>query len=483
MKSIQIMRKKANLTQESVASILGVSQQAYANYEKDDVEVSRKVLEKLANVFMCNVDDFLFVDKLENDSITEFLYKSLTSYHAVKNTKELLLANGYQELLENENWVLEKGKSYFVGKNESALIAFKVGDIDSHYAFNIASCHTDSPSLKIKGNCLLTSPEGKRINVERYGGLINYSFMDIPLRIAGRALVETNEGVTQQIITSDFNVNIPSLCIHHNPSVNEGVNFTVQNDMLPLIGEVEDLYKALLPNEEIIDADLYCVPFVKPTYSGINNDLLVSPRIDNLSSLYAITHALLNSNSCGVSVLYATDNEEIGSLSKQGAESIFLTHVLERINQALGKNSDDYYKALTNGFVLSIDNGHAVHPAHPEKSDPKLQVVLNGGVVIKHHPNYSTDGVSSAVIKSICSKNNIKYQEYYNNSNVRCGSTIGLVTSSQLAINTCDIGLAQLAMHSGIETVGKYDIQTMINLVKAFFETKLIISGSDIKIQ
>lgn len=481
MKTIQLLRKKANLTQEEVSNYLGISQQAYANYEKDDSDVSRKVLEKLCTLFMCDMEDFLFVDSLTNNSIQEFLYKSLTSFHAVRNTKQILLENGFVPLYENDSWSLIPGQGYFISKNDSALIAFKVGDL-SHYAFNIASCHTDSPSLKIKGNCLLESPEGKRINVERYGGLINYSFMDIPLRIAGRVLSKENDALIQKIITSDFNVNIPSLCIHHNPTVNEGVNLTVQNDMLPLIGQTDDLYKTLLPNDEIVDADLYCVPFVKPTFTGVNNEFLVSPRIDNLTSLYAITNALCKAQSSGVSILYATDNEEVGSLSKQGAESIFLTYVLQKINSALDKSLEDYYHAIKNGFVLSIDNGHAVHPAHPEKSDPKLTVKLNEGIVIKHHPNYASDGVSSAIVKKICEKHQIPLQEYYNNSNVRCGSTIGLVTSAQLAINTCDIGLAQLAMHSGIETVGKYDINRMQQLVKVFYESKIVLENETIKV-
>ena len=406
-------------------------------------------------------------------------YDSLTSYHAVKNTKEILLKDGFVELFENKPWEIKEGNKYFITKNGSALIAFKIGDL-SNYAFNIASCHTDSPSLKIKGNCLIDSQEGKRINVERYGGLINYSFLDIPLKIGGRAFVKTNEGINQRVIESEFNVNIPSLCIHHNPSVNDGVQLNNQTDMLPLFGDAADLYKALLPNEEIVDADLYCVPFVRPTYTGVNGEYLVSPRIDNLSSLYSITKAIRECNSKGISILYATDNEEIGSLSKQGAESMFLNFVLERINASLGKTIDDFYRAIANGFVLSIDNGHAIHPAHPEKSDPVETVKLNKGVVIKHHPNYATDGLSSSIIKMIANKNNIEIQEYYNRSDLRCGSTIGNITSAKLAINTCDIGLAQLAMHSGIETVGKFDVDKMTNLVKSYFETSIKIDGDNI---
>ena len=482
MSRLQELRKQNGLTQEEISNKLGISQQTYCNYEKDGAIIPLKMASQIAEILMVDVNDFYYQDELENDTVSEFLYKSLTAYHAVRNSVSLLEKDGFIRLEENEKWDIKEGGKYYITKNGSALIAFIVGDVNN-YAFNIASCHTDSPCLKVKGNCLLDSPEGKRINVEKYGGLINYSFLDIPLKIAGRVLVETNEGFTQKIITSSYNVNVPSLCIHHNPDVNKGVELKYQSDMLPLIGNVDDLYKTLLPNEKIIDGDLYCVPAVKPTYSGVNNELLVSPRIDNLTSLYSILSALRKADCKGISILYATDNEEIGSLSKQGAESIFLTFVLNRINEALNKNSQDFYKAIANGFVLSIDNGHAVHPAHPEKSDPQEKVYLNKGVVIKHHPNYATDGLSCSIVKTLAKQADVEIQEYYNSSDVRCGSTIGLVTSAQLAMNTCDIGLAQLAMHSAIETVGKFDIKKMENLVKKLFETKIEISNNEIKIR
>ena len=481
MSKLQELRKQNGLTQEEISTKLGISQQTYCNYEKDGTSIPVKMANKIAEILMVDPSEFFYSEELENESVTEFLYKSLTSYHAVKNSITLLENAGFKALKEDESWSLKQGGKYYITKNGSAIIAFTVGDL-SNYAFNIASCHTDSPSLKIKGNSLLHSPEGKRINVEKYGGLIAYSFLDIPLKIGGRVLLESKEGLTLRVISSQFNINIPSLCIHHNPTVNDGMELKFQNDMLPLLGECDDLYKSLLPNEKIVDADLYCVPAIKPTYTGAKSEFLVSPRIDNLTSLYAIIEAIKDANGKGISVLYATDNEEIGSLSKQGAESIFLTYVLNRINASLGKTQDDYYKAISNGFVLSIDNGHAVHQAHPEKSDPQEKVFLNKGVVIKHHPNYATDGLSCSVIKQIAKKANVEIQEYYNSSDIRCGSTIGLMTSAQLAINTCDIGLAQLAMHSGVETVGKYDIKKMTNLVKSFFETSISVKENNIKI-
>ena len=286
----------------------------------------------------------------------------------------------------------------------------------------------------------------------------------------------------EKLYSSNFNVNIPSLCIHHNPTVNDGTLLAIQNDMLPLVGDCLDLYKHLSPNEEIIEADLYCVPDVFPTYTGVNNEFLTSPRIDNLTSFYSIINSLTNENlnRKGVSLLYAVDNEEVGSLSKQGAESAFLPNVLKRINKCLNKTEEEFDIALSNSFVMSIDNAHATHPAHPEKNDPDYKVLLNGGVIIKHHPNYSTDALSSAYVKMLAKSKCISIQDYYNNSNIRCGSTIGLITSSQLAINTIDIGLPQLAMHSAIETIGVNDILSLTKLVDVFFES-IFVTKQEIK--
>lgn len=470
MINLQFYRKKNNLTQEEVAKYLNCSQQTYANYESENSQIPLKTLKKLSSLLKFNIADLFNNDQCNN--ISDFLHKSYTAYHAVDNCKIILNKSGFKELKENQKWELNANGKYYVTKNNTAIIAFVIGDL-KHFCFNITSCHTDSPCLKIKGNSLINSIQGKRINVERYGGLINYSFMDIPLRIAGRIIVNDKGLLKEKLYSSNFNVNIPSLCIHHNPSVNEGAQLTIQNDMLPLVGDCLDLYKRLSPNEEIIEADLYCVPDVLPTYTGVNNEFLTSPRIDNLTSFYSIINSLTNENlnRKGVSLLYAVDNEEVGSLSKQGAESAFLPNVLKRINSCLNKTEEEFDIALSNSFVMSIDNAHATHPAHPEKNDPDYKVLLNGGVVIKHHPNYSTDALSSAYVKMLAKSKCISIQDYYNNSNIRCGSTIGLITSSQLAINTIDIGLPQLAMHSAIETIGVNDILSLTKLVDVFFES------------
>lgn len=401
-------------------------------------------------------------------TILEYLNQSYTAFHAVANAKTMLDDDGFKSLNLADKWQIEVGGKYYVTKNDSAIIAFSIGERN---VYKIVGCHTDSPCLKVKGNKLVQSAEGLRINVEKYGGLILGSMLDIPLVVAGRLLVKDGNEIKTELVKSDFNVNIPSVCIHHNPKVNDGIALSVQHDMLPLVmGENDDLYDVLAHGKEVLDADLYVVPAVAPYYSGRDNDLLVSPRIDNLTSVYGAIKAVIGCKPDGIALACCFDNEEIGNGTKQGAASAFLTTVLGKINRALGGSDDDFTYATENGFILSVDNGHAVHPSHPELSDVCEKVYLNGGIVVKHHSNYSTDGYSSAVVKKLFDDNGIKWQDYYNNSDIRCGGTLGLVTSVQLGMNACDIGLAQLAMHSAIETVGTHDVPLMEKALTAFFD-------------
>lgn len=402
-------------------------------------------------------------------NIENFLETSYTSFHAVKNAAAELTERGFTELREDEHWDVRPGGKYYVTKNSSALIAFCVGGGD--YSFRLAESHTDSPSLRVKGNTLVESPEGKRLNVEEYGGMLRYSFLDIPLRIAGRLVCRDADGnLYAEITASDFNVNIPSLAIHHNRDANQNLALNVQTDMLPLVGNGNDVYGLLAPETDVLDADLYVVPDVKPYRTGKDGALLASPRIDNLTSVYASVKAISECTPDGVAVICLFDNEEVGSHTKQGACSRFLSSVLTRISNSLGKTQEEHEIAIAKSFALSIDNGHAVHPAHPEKSDITEKVYLNGGIVVKHHVNYATDGFSSATFKNILRNANIKYQDYYNRSDLRCGSTLGLITSADLGIPVCDIGLAQLAMHSAVETVGYNDIALMESGVRAFLD-------------
>lgn len=410
--------------------------------------------------------------------IKQFLDTSYTAYHAVENGKKMLDEKGFLELSFCDEWTLERNKGYYFSYNDSSLFAFRIGRGN---AFMIAESHTDSPCLRVKGSDLADSPEGKLLNVEKYGGLILYSAFDIPLKIAGRIFVKSEKGLTKKLVASDYFVNIPSLAIHHNPDVNGGFAPSVQKDLLPLLGAVKD-FSDVLDGENALDKDLYVVPAVSPFVSGVKGEFLSSPRIDNLTSVYTAIAAISDCAPDGIALACCFDNEEIGSGTRQGANSNLLETVLEKISRGLNLSNEEFSKAKSNGFILSADNAHATHQAHPEKSDPLTRVYMNRGIVIKHHSNYSTDGLSSAILKTILDKAGVEYQDYYNNSDVRCGGTIGLVSSSLTGMITVDVGLAQLSMHSAIETVGLSDVNKMTSCVKAVFESNLSFDGAEVSI-
>ena len=405
-------------------------------------------------------------------TIQEFLNGSYTAYHATANAVELLKANGFVELeIESatKKWNVSRGGKYYVTRNGSSVIAFAVG---KNNVFNVCESHTDSPSFKVKGAKLTESEGLKRLNTEKYGGGLLYTYLDRPLKIAGRVLVETKQGVAQKLVASSYNVVIPSLCIHHNPTANDGLTVNPQIDTLPLLAQTEcDLY-ATLTEGKVLDADLYAVPCEQAFTSGVNGEFLSSPRIDNLTSVYACVNAIINAKPHGIAVAACLDNEEVGSGTRQGSPN-FLNQVLDGIAEALGMSYAENLAARENGMALSVDNGHAAHPAHPEKSDVTNRVYMNGGVVIKHHVNYATDGLSSATLKRLLDMAGIAYQDYYNRSDVRCGTTLGLATANRTGMKVCDVGIAQLAMHSACETCGTSDVETMFKCLTAFLSAEL----------
>ena len=405
-------------------------------------------------------------------TVQEFLNSSYTAYHATANAVAMLKANGFVELTHDGKggkWKIERGGKYFVTRNGSSLVAFVVGKKN---VFNVCESHTDSPSFKVKG-CKLVESEGiKRLNTEKYGGGLLYTYLDRPLKIAGRVLVETKNGVASQLVVSNYNVVIPSLCIHHNPTANDSLSLNAQIDTLPLFAQSEsDLY-ATLSDGKVLDADLFVVPNETAFTSGVNGEFLSSPRIDNLTSVYASISAIVNAKPQNVAVVACLDNEEVGSGTRQGSPN-FIEQVLNAIAEALGMSNAENLAARENGMVLSVDNGHAVHPAHPEKSDAQNRVHLNGGIVIKHHVNYATDGLTSATLKRLLDVAGVAYQDYYNRSDVRCGTTLGLATANRTGMKVCDVGLAQLAMHSACETCGTHDVEAMYKCLAAFLSAEI----------
>jgi len=417
------------------------------------------------------------------DKLFNLLNTSLTAYHAVENAKKELESNGFTELKENEIWQLNKVGKYFVIRDGSALIAFKLGG--DNYSFNIAASHTDSPCLKVKLNGENSSAGTTKLNVERYGGGLNYTWLDIPLKVAGRVIVEKDGALYSKTVTLDQTFVIPSVAIHFNRSANEGIKLNPQIDMqvLSALGEQKALISACEQKAggKVVDCDLFVVCGIQPFEVGFENALACAPRVDNLASAFASVQSIIECNSSAIPVVYLADNEEVGSRTKQGAGSTFLKDVLYRINGSLGKSEEEFRVALSTSFMLSCDNAHATHPNHPELSDPSNKVLLGGGLVIKHHANqnYTTDAMSSAITKHIFEKAGVKYQDFFMRSDLPCGGTLGAISSSQLSIRSVDVGLPQLAMHSTMETFALCDYTQYVKGITAVLSSAMQCASYD----
>ncbi len=422
--------------------------------------------------------------------LTEFLKNSLTAYHACENAKALLEQNGFTHLSETEDWELCEGGKYYVTRNGSAVIAFTVGQLND-FMYKIVSSHVDSPALKLKENPIVKTGPYATLNTEKYGGGIWYSFFDRPLKIAGRVILRENGRLSAKTVESSYFVTIPSVAVHQNRSVNDGFSVNAQVDLQPLFtltnGEsVPELFSALEENAEIIAKDLYLVNADMPYSFGVNNEFLASPRIDNLTSVYASLEALLcHEESNGICVAACLDNEEVGSRTLQGADGDFLENVLRRIAYAFRFDDNEYYKALAASFMLSADNAHAMHPNHPEKSDPTNKTLLGNGIVIKTHANkaYTTDGMSAAIAQTVFDNAGVKHQNFFNRSDVASGSTLGSLALSHTGILSADIGMAQLAMHSACECFAKSDYAEYKKGLSAFYSANLRISESEILVR
>ena len=401
-------------------------------------------------------------------NLHQFLNSSYTSFHTTANVCKMLNENGFTALDLGEEITVKRGGKYYVTRNGSSVIAFVVG---KRNVFNIAESHTDSPSFKIKGDKVIMS-DVARLNTEKYGGGLLYTYFDRPMKIAGRLLTDTANGVASKLVASDYNVVIPSLAIHQNRGVNDGFAVNPQGDTFPLFSlENKDLYKSLT-TDKVLDADLYVVPASEAFTSGVNNEFLCSARLDNLTSVYVSVQGLINSTPSSIAVVACLDNEEIGSGTRQGNPS-FIDQVLNAICGGLGISEAERLACREKSMVLSVDNGQARHPAFPQKSDPEMYAVLGGGVTIKHHVNYATDGLTSAIVKKLLDDCGVKYQDLYNRSDMSCGSTLGLVTARTLGIKTCDIGIAQLAMHSACETCAVSDVNAMQQCLNAFLSANI----------
>lgn len=419
-------------------------------------------------------------------NLQNFLSNAYTAYHAIELAKEKLLSQGFTPLSETEDWDLKEGGKYFLARGGSSLIAFTVGSLDK-FSFKIVASHTDSPALKIKENALQLAGGYSKLNAETYGGGVWYSFFDRPLKLAGRIVHEEDGVLKSEVVSSPYFITIPSLAVHMNRGVNEGFAVNAQVDLQPLIGlgEQKD-FLSQITDKEIVSYDLFAVNADTPYSFGVNDEFLASPRIDNLTSVYSSLEALIaHADSEGVCVVAALDNEEVGSQTLQGAGGDFLENTLRRISYAFKFDDSEYYKSLASSFLISLDNAHALHPNHPEKCDPTNKVVMGGGVVIKAHANkaYTTDALSSATMKKIFKKAGVKYQTFFNRSDMRSGGTLGAISLGHVGVLSVDLGLAQLAMHSACECIAKCDYEELLSGLTAYYSSDITVSENGVEIK
>ena len=419
------------------------------------------------------------------EKLSSFLETSLTAYHAKDNVKATLLENGFIPLSQTQDWELCEGGKYFVERSAS-IIAFTVGGLD-RFAYKIAAAHVDSPALKLKENPERKTESAITLNTEKYGGGIWYSFFDRPLKIAGQIVTREDGKLVTKTATAPFLVSIPSQAIHINRSTNDNFSVQIQTDLQPLYAlDSDEPFIKTAFQEEVLAYELFLVNAEKPYFFGKDNAFLASPRIDNLTGVSAVLDGFLSANTQkGICVSAFFNHEEIGSQTLQGAGGDFLEKTLRRIAFALRFDDNEYDKALASSLFVSVDNAHALHPNHPEKSDPTNKTKLGGGIVMKNHAGgaYVSDALTIATMKTVFEKAGVPYQSFFNHSDAKSGSTLGVSALAKVGIHGIDIGLGQLAMHSACECFAIKDYQALADGLTAFYSSDFIVDNGTVTIE
>lgn len=426
------------------------------------------------------------------EALLQFIEESPSVFHAVESIKTRLLSAGYTELSEACDWELSSGGRYFVTRNGSSIAAFAIPEDNKQEeeknslggvkGFHIAAAHSDSPSFKIKENPeMKTDGQYVRLNTEKYGGMIMSTWLDRTLSVAGRVVCRQDGKLVSRLVNVDRDMLvIPNLAIHMNRDMNQGVEYNAQSDMLPLYGEadsekgfMETIAEAAgVEPEDILAHDLFLYVREKGKVIGGSGEFILAPRLDDLQCAFAAATAMIESTPKDyINLCVVFDNEEIGSSTRQGADSTFLVDVMARIQEAFGKPDGWLRQKIADSFLISADNAHAIHPNHPEKADPVNKPVLNGGIVMKYHGSqrYATDALTAAGIKELCREADVPVQIYTNRSDIAGGLTLGNISVNHVSVPTADIGLPQLAMHSALETAGNRDTAYAVRMFKTFY--------------
>ncbi|MCI8574841.1 MAG: M18 family aminopeptidase, partial [Bacilli bacterium] len=404
--------------------------------------------------------------------------KGTCSFTVIDEIKKQLKDSHFKELHENEPWHITPGK-YFITRNDASLIAFHIGSKNPNN-FNIVTTHTDTPALALKPLNENFENGYLKLNIAPYGGLLNYGWLDRPLSIAGKIIVQKENTYQSKIIDLEEPLLvIPSVAIHQNAKANSNLDINSQIDLLPIIHFEEDTdiirklihQKYKIPKSQIDDYDLLLYTKEDSYLIGAKKDILLSPRIDNLTSTFAALKGLLWAHQeNNINVFCAFNSEEIGSLTMEGADSNFLLDTLKKIAASLQM---DIVTSLSNSFIVSSDNTHAVHPNHPDLSDITNKIYLNKGIVILKEPMSTTTALSSTIFKNICKNAKVPYQNGTNRNDTTSGSTLSGLSLRHVSTTSIDIGLAQLAMHSSVETVGAKDCYYLYKALKQFYHTNI----------
>jgi aspartyl aminopeptidase len=418
------------------------------------------------------------------DDLLTFIQNSPSPYHTVLSAKALLEASGFTGLDLKDTWQLEPEKAYYVTVYDSALIAFRTGRKGSR-GLKMAAAHTDFPCFRIKPHAEVLKEGYGTLNVEAYGGMIVSTWMDRPLSLAGKVVLKSQDVYAPQTRIIDLKrplFTMASLAIHMNREVNDGYKWNKQKDVLPLAalaGKEKDFFQSFLAGElncaasDILSFDLSLYPAEPGCVLGLNGEFASSARLDNLTSVKGcLTGIIYGKGKDGLRVAALFDNEEVGSTTKQGANSLVLNNLLRRIYLNLGYDEEALYADIAGGFMYSVDVAHAYHPNYGDKCDPTNKPVLGGGVVLKQasSQSYAGDAEAVAITRGICETHGIPCQDFVNRGDIKGGSTLGSMASALTPIRTMDIGVPLLAMHSARETMGIKDQTALENLLTAFFD-------------
>ncbi len=418
--------------------------------------------------------------------LMRFLDASHSVYHAADNLKKMLLDAGYTLLEEGRNWNLLPGGKYFLVRGGTAVLAFRIPE-GAPTGFMMTASHSDRPTFKVKENGELKG-NYTRLATEKYGGMLMSAWLDRPLSVAGRVLVETENGVKSVLVDIDRDLLlIPNVAIHMNRSANDGYKWNPAVDTLPLLGgkNASGKLQKLLEKAaggKILGHDLYLYVRQKASVWGVDQEYISSAALDDLQCAWCCTRGFLGAGeSSAIPVMCVFDSEEVGSSSVQGAAADLLERTLRRICDAIGADLD---QLLAHSFMVSADNAHAIHPNHPEYADAANAPVPGGGIVLKFNASqrYCTDGLSAAVLRMVCAKAGVPVQTYCNRADVPGGSTLGNISLAHVSVPTADIGLAQLAMHSSYETAGVRDVTYLIDAMSAFYSASLEIADGEIRL-